>query len=179
MLNLPFPKTRTAWAIGFLSLAVLLVVAALLLLPRPTFDNPPDVSWLPTLNAGLNGMVALLLPLGVALIRRRRVQAHRVVMVTAFALSALFLVSYVILHTVAGSTHFTATGWIRPVYFTILISHILLSVVVLPMAMTTLHRGWVGRRRSHRQVARWAFPIWLYTAVSGVLVYLLLYHWPG
>jgi putative membrane protein len=177
-MNLSLPRTRVGWIIGGISLLILLVVSFLLLIPREPLTDKLDVSALPWLNAILNGSTAVLLVIGYILIRRRQINRHRTVMITAFALSSLFLVSYVILHTVAGSTKFLGQGWIRPLYFIILISHIILSAAVLPLALTTLYQGWVRSFRQHRRIARWTYPIWLYTSISGVVVYLILYHWP-
>jgi putative membrane protein len=157
---------------------VLIIVAFLLLIPREPTSHRLNVAGLPLLNAILNGATAALLAVGYGLIRRRRINQHRAVMIAAFVLSSLFLVSYVVLHSVAGSTRFLGQGWIRLVYFIILISHIVLSAGVLPLALTTLYQGWTKSFRRHRRIARWTFPIWLYTSISGVLVYLILYHWP-
>ena len=134
------------------------------------------MSALPRLNAALNGASAILLAAAYFFIRQRRVRAHRACMLSAFALSALFLMSYVIYHIFAGSVPFAGPGWIRPIYFAVLISHIALAALVLPLALTTLYRAWQGRFVRHRQVARWTLPIWLYVSVSGVVVYLMLYH---
>jgi putative membrane protein len=163
--------------IAGVSLLIVLVVAVLLLLPRDVSPNGLDVSALPLLNASLNGTSAVLLVVGYLFIRRRQVERHRFCMLSAFSLSALFLVSYVIHHAVTGSTSFTGQGWIRPLYFTILISHIILATLVLPLALTTLYRAWQGTFAQHRQIARWTLPIWLYVSVSGVVVYVMLYHW--
>lgn len=175
------PKSRVGWLIGLISIAILLVIAFLLLLPRDAHANTSqvNVSGLPLLNALLNGTTALFLVIGFFFIRRGQVKQHRAMMLSAFGLSSLFLISYVILHTFAGSTRFTGQGWIRPVYFTILISHIILSAGVLPLALTTLYHGWFTHLKQHKRIARWTLPIWVYTSLSGVAVYLLLYHWPA
>jgi putative membrane protein len=172
------PKITAGWVIGAISLFILLVVAALLLIPRQASSSRLDVSFLPLLNASLNGLSGIFLIMGYVFIRYRQVERHRFCMLAAFSLSALFLVSYVIYHTLVGSTSFTNQSWIRPIYFTILISHIILAALVLPLALTTLYRAWRGKFAQHRQVARWALPIWLYVSVSGVIVYLMLYHLP-
>jgi putative membrane protein len=173
-----FPKTRAAWLIGAVSSLVILLVATLFLVPGRPAPGQLDVSRLPLLNASLNGMSALFLSAAYAFIRRGQVGRHRLCMLTAFGLSTLFLISYVIYHTIAGSTAFTGQGWIRPVYFSILISHILLASLVLPLALTTLFRAWQRTFVQHRRIARWTLPIWLYVSVSGVVVYLMLYHLP-
>lgn len=177
-MNLTLPKTLAGWIISGISFFILLVVAVLLLTPREPATGQLDVSLLPLTNALLNGTTAVCLVVGYIFIRRKQIKRHRAMMLTAFSLSTLFLISYVILHAVAGSTKFLGQGGIRPIYFTILISHIVLSAIVLPLALTTLYHGWFALFARHRRIARWTFPIWLYTSVSGVIVYLLLYHWP-
>ncbi len=134
---------------------------------------------LPTLNATLNGISAVLLSIGYYYIRQGRWKAHRAMMLSAFAVSSLFLVSYLIYHARAGSTLFPGQGWVRPVYFTILISHILLAAAIVPLALITLIRALRKRFDRHRKIARWTLPIWLYVSVTGVLIYLMLYHWYG
>lgn len=171
------PKITAGWVIGAISLFILLVVAALLLIPREVPSPRLDVSILPLLNASFNGASGIFLVMGYIFIRYRQVERHRFCMLAAFGLSTLFLVSYVIYHTLVGSTQFAGQGWIRPVYFTILISHIILAAFVLPLALTTLYRAWRSAFIQHRQIARWTLPIWLYVSISGVALYLILYHW--
>lgn len=130
----------------------------------------------PALNASLNAASTLCLVLGYLMIRARRIQAHRVCMSAAFLLSSAFLVSYVIYHVNVGSVRFTGQGWIRPVYFALLISHIILAAAILPMALITLARALRERFDAHRRIARWTLPLWLYVSVTGVLIYWLLYH---
>ena len=125
---------------------------------------------LPTLNAALNGTSAVLLALGYLFIRRKKVNLHKACMVSAFVISTLFLVSYLTYHYHAGSKPFPGEGWTRPVYFTILISHVLLATATLPLSIVTLARGFRGRFEKHRRIARWALPIWLYVSVTGVVV---------
>ena len=132
---------------------------------------------LPTLNAVLNGTSAVLLAFGYLFIRRKKVNSHKACMVSAFVTSTLFLVSYLIYHYHAGSKPFLGEGWTRPVYFAILISHVILATVTLPLSIVTLARGLRGRFEKHRSIARWALPIWLYVSVTGVAVYLMLYRW--
>src|SRR5436190_16204640 len=126
----------------------------------------------------LNALSGVLLVAGYVLIRRRRVEQHRRVMIAAFITSSLFLVCYVIYHAQVGSVRFTRQGFVRPLYFTILITHVTLAAVVLPLAIVTLSRGLGARYVQHRVIARWTLPIWLYVSVTGVLVYVLLYQ-PG
>ncbi len=131
----------------------------------------------PTINAVLNGMAAVLLVTGRALISRRRIETHKRVMVAAFATSALFLVNYLTYHAmIHGSKHFTGQGWIRPVYFTILLTHTVLAAVIVPLVLLSLRRGLKRQDVRHRAVARWTFPLWLYVSVTGVLIYLMLYR---
>ena len=134
-----------------------------------------SLRYLPTLNALLNATSAALLMLGVKQIYAKNVEAHKRFMVSAFLVSTLFLVSYLVYHFNVGSVGFTGTGWIRPVYFFILITHSVLAVLVPPMAIITLYRAWRGDFERHRRIARWTFPIWLYVSLTGVMVYLLLY----
>ena len=131
---------------------------------------------LPAVNASLNALSGVLLLLGYALIRQRRIAWHRAVMLTAFATSSLFLICYLVYHAQVGSVPFTRQGFVRPLYFTILITHVTLAATVLPLALVTLSRGLKGRFDKHRRIARWTFPIWLYVSVTGVLVYVLLYQ---
>ena len=130
---------------------------------------------LPTLNATLNATSAVLLAFGYFFIRRKKVDLHKACMVSAFVTSTLFLVSYLIYHYHAGSKSFPGEGWIRPLYFTILISHIILATVTLPLAIVTLARALRGRFEKHRRIARWALPLLLYVSITGVVVYLMLY----
>jgi putative membrane protein len=131
---------------------------------------------LPALNATLNGLSGILLAVGWLLIRARRVAAHRGFMIAAFVTSSIFLVSYVIYHAQVGSVRFTREGWVRPLYYAILITHVTLAATVPPLAIVTLWRGLSGRFARHRAIARWTFPIWMYVSITGVLVYVLLYQ---
>ncbi len=135
-----------------------------------------SISDLPTLNALLNTTSAILLAYGYRLIRAGKREEHRKVMLVAFGVSCLFLVSYVIYHYNHGSQPFQGEGWLRPVYFTILITHTILAMVNLPMVLITLRRGLKKRYELHRKIARWTLPIWMYVSISGVTIYLLLYH---
>jgi putative membrane protein len=131
---------------------------------------------LPAVNATLNAISGVLLVIAYALIRARRIEQHRAVMIAAFSTSSLFLVCYIIYHAQVGSVPFTRRGFVRPLYFTILITHVTLAAAVLPLAIVTLSRGLKARYPQHRRIARWTFPIWLYVSVTGVLVYVLLYQ---
>jgi uncharacterized membrane protein YozB (DUF420 family) len=131
----------------------------------------------PSINATLNGTSAVLLVIGRILIAQGRRAAHRAVMITALCSSTLFLAGYLYYHAHVGTTHFPGTGWSRPVYFTILISHTLLAAATLPLVIVTVSRALRKRFDRHRAIARWTFPIWLYVSVTGVLIYFMLYHW--
>ncbi len=133
-------------------------------------------SLLPHLNATLNATSALLLFAGYYFIRRGRVTAHLRCMTAALVVSATFLVSYIVYHAEHGSTRFAGQGLIRPVYFTILLTHTVLAAVIVPLVAVTLRRAWRGDFARHRRVARWTFPVWAYVSVTGVVVYLLLYQ---
>ena len=139
-------------------------------------EDPVTVHTLPAINASLNAISGVLLVIGYALMRARRIDLHRRVMIAAFFTSSLFLICYLIYHAQVGSVRFTREGFVRPVYFTILITHVTLAAAVLPLAIITLTRGLKGRYPRHRAIARWTFPIWLYVSVTGVLVYVLLYQ---
>jgi uncharacterized membrane protein YozB (DUF420 family) len=131
---------------------------------------------LPALNATLNGISAVLLLIGWVLIRSRRIEAHRICMIAAFSTSSVFLASYLVYHAQVGSVPFTRQGFVRPLYFTILLTHVVLAAATLPLALITLSRGLKARFAKHRAIARWTMPIWLYVSVTGVLVYVLLYQ---
>jgi len=131
---------------------------------------------LPTLNAVLNGTAAVLLIIGYRLIRTGKREAHKKVMLAAFSVSVLFLVSYLVYHQQAGSVKFTGTGPIRTVYFSVLVTHSVLAALVPFMALATLWRGLKGRFERHRNLARWTLPIWLYVSATGVAVYWMLYR---
>jgi len=135
-----------------------------------------DYSIFPKINATLNGSSAVLLVTGRVLIARGKMAAHRAVMLTALATSSLFLGSYLYYHYHVGSVHFRGTGWTRPLYFTILISHTTLAVIIVPMVLITLTRALRDQFDRHRAIARWTFPLWLYVSVTGVIVYLMCYQ---
>ncbi len=131
---------------------------------------------LPALNATLNGVSALLLTAGFVAIRRRHVRVHRACMVAAFCSSIVFLVSYLTYHAQVGTTRFQGQGWSRPVYFTILGTHTVLAALIPPLAMITLAFALRGRFTRHGRLARWTLPAWLYVSVTGVVIYVMLYH---
>src|SRR5436309_14233973 len=130
---------------------------------------------LPAINATLNGLSGWLLRIGYALSRSGRIEQHRRCMIASFTTSSLFLLCYIVYHAQVGSVRFTRQGFVRPLYFSILITHVTLAATVLPLAILTLSRGLKGRYPQHRAIARWTLPIWWYVSVTGVLVYVLLY----
>lgn len=134
------------------------------------------IAYLPHLNAFLNGTSAVLLFTGYSFIRARNVIAHRACQIAALAVSSLFLVSYLFYHYHHGSTRFLGTGFVRPVYFTILTTHTILAAVIVPLIFLTFYRALRGDFIRHRRIARVTLPLWLYVSVTGVIVYLMLYH---
>jgi uncharacterized membrane protein YozB (DUF420 family) len=134
------------------------------------------VTDLPALNATLNAISFVLLTTGWAMIRRGRRQAHKRCMIAALVTSAMFLTSYVIYHLQVGSVPFQKTGWIRTVYFLVLVPHVILAVVIVPMVFVTVSRALSSRFDQHKRIARWTLPLWLYVSVTGVIVYLMLYQ---
>jgi uncharacterized membrane protein YozB (DUF420 family) len=131
---------------------------------------------LPAVNASLNAIAGVLLVAGYILVRTGRIAQHRKVMIAAFVTSTLFLTCYLVYHAQVGNVPFMRRGFVRPLYFTILISHITLAAAVPPLALVTLSRGLAAKYPKHRAIARWTFPIWLYVSITGVLVYVLLYQ---
>jgi uncharacterized membrane protein YozB (DUF420 family) len=140
------------------------------------------MSVLPHLNACLNSLSGIFLLAGFYFIRNHKIESHRKCMLTAFIASSIFLASYLTYHSLRayyfhiGPTRFTGEGWIRPVYFTVLITHTILAVVIAPFILVTLSRALKGRFIVHAKLARWAFPVWLYVSMTGVFVYVMLYQ---
>jgi putative membrane protein len=128
------------------------------------------------LNASLNGLSAILLAGGYAAIRNHKVNVHKRFMISAFVVSSVFLASYLLYHYRVGHVAFQGRGWIRPVYFGLLLSHTILAIVIVPMILITLRRAWLERFDRHRAIARWTLPLWFYVSVTGVIVYLMLYQ---
>ena len=167
----------TFWTriIYVVSVVISLAVAFLILGPRPDgIAGSIDVSMLPFTNALLNGITTLLLITGYILIRMRKRDAHRSVMLTSFGTSSLFLVSYVIYHWFKSGPK-TYVGDYQIIYYVILFSHIILAAIIIPLALFTLYRGWTSQIGQHRKIARITLPIWLYVSVTGVIIYLMLY----
>ena len=134
------------------------------------------ISYLPHLNATLNSISALFLIAGYNFIRKGRVLAHRNCQLSALFASTLFLISYLTYHYHHGDTRFLGQGIVRPIYFAILISHVILAIVIVPLVMITVYRAARGDFHRHMRIARWTLPLWLYVSVTGVIVYLMLYH---
>ena len=131
---------------------------------------------LPALNAVLNATSAVLLASGYRFIRRRQIAAHKCCMLAALVTSTLFLLSYLTYHYHVGSMPFRGQGWVRPLYFTILISHTILAVVIVPLVLLTLFRAWKADFARHVRIARWTLPIWFYVSLTGVIIYVMLYQ---
>ncbi|MBV9573434.1 MAG: DUF420 domain-containing protein [Acidobacteriales bacterium] len=144
--------------------------------PYQTQFVPPKYAVFPAINASLNGLSAVLLLIGHKYIHRGQMAAHRAFMIAAVITSTLFLACYVYYHLHVGSVRFQGQGWSRPIYFAILISHVTLAVVIVPMVIVTLSRALRERFDKHRDIARWTYPLWLYVSVTGVVVYVMLYH---
>jgi putative membrane protein len=165
---------KTIALIGAISAAVVGFLFWLIYF-KPAASYASDlVPKLPALNATLNGIASICLIAAYRAIRRRKVVAHIRWIVAALAASTLFLVSYVVYHHFKGDTKFLGTGVIRPIYFLILISHIVLSAIVVPMILTSLYLSLSGRLHAHRRVSRWTFPVWLYVSVTGVVIFIML-----
>jgi putative membrane protein len=134
------------------------------------------VTDLPTVNAALNFTAAVLLGAGFYYIKQKNIRAHKACMTAALAVSSLFLTSYLIYHYNVGSVRFTKQGWIRGVYFSLLLSHTVLAAIVAPMVLRTAFLAFKGRFQNHVRIARWTFPVWAYVSITGVLVYWMLYR---
>ena len=170
------PKSSTRPAIA----AILAVSAAAtlflfwLIYIHPAAASSSDYAFLPALNAVLNGLSAIALLIGYTFIRAHRIAAHRASMITAFAFSSLFLVSYILHHALHGDVRYPLHAAFRTFYVSLLASHILLAVIALPMILVTFFFSLSGRIPQHRKIARWTFPLWLYVSVTGVITYVML-----
>jgi putative membrane protein len=169
----PMSKGALATILGISVVAVLFLFWLLYFHQAPT-GFAQRFSFLPALNAVLNGLSAIALCTGYYFIRQRKIQAHRNSMLTAFLFSSLFLISYIVNHALHGDTHFPGHSAIRTFYLIILASHIILSIVALPLVLVTFFLSLTGRFPIHRRVARYTFPIWLYVSVTGVVVFAML-----
>jgi uncharacterized membrane protein YozB (DUF420 family) len=135
-----------------------------------------SITDLPAINAALNATSAILVGLGLYFIHRKNIRAHKACMITALFVSALFLTCYLVYHYHVGSVRFAKQGWLRSVYFPLLVSHTILAVVIVPMVLRTVYLAFTNRFREHTRIARWTFPLWMYVSVTGVVVYLMLYQ---
>ena len=170
-------EKRANRIIAFLSFAVTAAVAVLFFTPAVKMNI--DVHALPKVNASLNSGVSLLLLLGFYFVKTGKVRLHRISMMSAFVLSALFLVSYVVYHMGSESTSYGGEGVIRYVYFFILITHVVLAALILPLILLTVARAIGGNLTAHRKLAKWTFPLWLYVSVTGVIVYFMISPYYG
>lgn len=168
------PSDRSFWVFNAVVSATAVGFLGWLLMVREGGGVNADLSFMPGVNATLNATSATLLVLGFSAIRTGRRELHKRLMVSAFAASAVFLIGYVLYHYAHGDTPYQGTGAIRMVYFTVLITHVLLSIAMLPMILTTFYLAARGRFATHKRLARWTLPIWLYVSVTGVVIYFML-----
>ncbi len=168
-------KDRTAYLIiGILSVVVPLLVAVLLFLPQFISLGNQDFTFLPHLNAILNSSTAVCLIIALLFIKNQRIKAHQLSMFAALILSTLFLLSYVVYHSQVESTPFGGQGTIRSIYFFILLTHILLSIAVIPFVLLAFYHALKANFETHKKIVKWGYPIWLYVAISGVTVYFMI-----
>ena len=176
-MTIPFSNRTVLCSIVLLSAGIILFLFWLIYIREPALEEISfDLSFLPVANALLNSMSASCLILGYLAIRKGNRTRHIKMMLSALTLSFLFLISYLTYHTFHGDTSFQGEGWIRPLYFFILISHISLSAVVLPLVLSTVYFAATGNFNKHPKIARVTLPLWLYVSITGVLVYLMLYQ---
>lgn len=162
-------KRYSKWIIA-LSVIIPIAVAGLFFVKVDGYD----FSFLPPIYASINGATALLLILALIAIKKGNVSLHRTLMTTALFFSAAFLVLYVAYHITSDTTRFGGEGWVKGVYLFILASHILLSIIIIPLVLYTYLRGWLGQYHEHKKLARYTWPMWFYVAVTGVVVYLMI-----
>lgn len=161
--------------IYIITTVISLVVAFLILGPRPDgLEGMLDVSALPFVNATLNSITTLLLIYALVLIKQKKIDAHKKVMLSAFGTSTLFLVTYVIYHWFKAGPKPYIGEWVT-FYYTILLSHIILAILVMPLALISLYRGWNNQITKHRKIVKFAYPVWLYVSITGVMIYGMLY----
>ncbi len=173
--TLPAPSQDRAFFVftGVISVLALGFLAYLLLV-RKGGDGGWDLRFMPAVNASLNATSAVLITTGLVFIKRGNPQVHRVMMVGAVTASALFLVGYILYHAAHGDTKYAGEGVMRTVYLTVLASHVVLSIPIVPMVLTTIYFAIKKRHASHKKIAKWTYPIWLYVSVTGVVVYFML-----
>lgn len=166
-------RNYTPWVVT-LSIVINVIVALLFFMPKVDRFDHWDLTFLPMLNAIFNSFTTVFLLVGLYFIRRKNVKLHRRFILAAFATTALFLVTYLIYHSLAESTPYGGEGFLRVVYYFILITHIVLAAAIVPMALLSLARGLNMQVEKHRKIARWTMPLWLYVSITGVLVYLMI-----
>jgi putative membrane protein len=171
---MPSQSDRSFWIFNAVVSSAAIGFLGWLLLIREGGGAHADFSFMPAVNAALNAIAATLLVFGFAAIRSGRRELHKRLMVSAFAASAVFLVGYVLYHYAHGDTQYQGVGAIRTVYFTVLITHVVLSIAMLPMILTTFYLATRERFAAHKRLARWTLPIWLYVSVTGVVIYFML-----
>ncbi|GAB3202332.1 putative membrane protein [Pontibacter aydingkolensis] len=159
--------------IAVLSVAIPLVVAILFFMPK-SGDASVDVSYLPAFHAILNSCTAISLVVGYYYIKQNNTNAHRAAMLVAFGLSSVFLISYVTYHFLGERTIYGGDGMLKYIYYFILLTHIVLAIIIVPLVLLSVYFGITNQLARHRRISRWTFPIWLYVAITGVLVYLLI-----
>lgn len=172
-----FEQINTKKAIALIivvSVTALLFLIWLIYFKAPASAKMPWIKNLSFLNATFNAFSTMFLLLGLNQIKKRNFARHMNYMISAFITSSLFLVSYIVYHHFAGDTPFEGEGLIRPIYFFVLISHIVLSAFVVPLVLSSFFFAFSGKFETHRKVSKWTFPIWLYVSVTGVLIFILL-----
>ncbi|GAB3539187.1 DUF420 domain-containing protein [Spirosoma fluminis] len=169
----PVQEQKANRIINVLSIAIPIAVAVLLGI-RQKVDLGNWTTYLPHINGIINSVTSILLLAGLYFIRQKNVQAHKRTMLTAFTLGSAFLISYVLYHLTNDSTQFGGQGWVRPVYYFLLISHIVLSVIVVWFVLRAVYFAISGQFVKHKKTVKWAYPIWLYVSVTGVIVYLMI-----
>lgn len=166
--------TKALATIGLISLGAFLFLIWMIYFRETSGSDAAWVANLPALNAMLNSVSTVLILLGYRAVRQGNYSLHMKRMLSAFVTSSLFLISYLLYHNFAGHTPFPGEGWVRPVYFIILISHIILSAFVVPLVLTSFYFAWAGKFRTHRKLSRWTLPVWLYVSVTGVIIFFIL-----
>ena len=169
----PVQERKANRVINILSLAIPVAVAILLGI-RQKVDLGSWTTYLPHINGIINSLTAILLLTGLYFIKQKNVEAHKRVMLTAFVLGSFFLVSYVLYHLTNDSTPFGGQGWVRPIYYFLLVSHIVLSVVVVWFVLRAVYYALSGQINKHKKIVKYTFPIWLYVSITGVVVYLMI-----
>lgn len=166
--------TKYLLLIAVLSVVIPLVVAFLIFIPQTGKLGDTDVTFLPKLHALLNSLTAIALIVGYRYIRKKNIRFHRFAMTTAFVLSAFFLISYVTYHYQAAPTTYGGTGVLRTIYYFVLITHIVLAAVIVPFVLLSIYFAVSNQIARHRRISKWTFPLWLYVAVTGVVVYFMI-----